>query len=1120
MTIHRVKPASLTRMHLNPFLLAAACLLFPALTVSAEEPPLRELLRDGLYAEEVTRDSEAAAKQYEQVLTRYSEQRDFAAAALFRLAEVRRKQDRKDDAIKLYQRLLAEFPGAAAEGKLAAENLAALGGNIPAPTAVAGDDESRELARLTSLAKTAPDILLDPATLHLAAQSGWSRVVDHLLAAGSQPYSGKALLIAVERGYLEIVRQLTAGDTRPPESLAASAVRQAIASDRYTILEYLLQQGIKPASLDGLFCEALLMKKQPSAELLLKHGASPDAMSQTQNFPGQLDENRALQERIAANDFEAANWLLKKGAKPDLANSQGITPLHYAAWGQTDASLAMMEKLLAAGANPNSATAYRNIGGTIRDFALVDATPLKTAMLSQFKAAEKMQLLLKHGADPNWKGSQGNSIISQVFKNDRNDVPELLQLLLKSGASASEPGLIETAIKNDDSKSLALLLKDGAGPNSLGTKGKPLLANACEKGDVALVKTLLEAGADPNLPFGEVLLNREEGHADPFAATTGKYEKYSDNFLNTVSHKDPQRKREILRLLLNAGAKPGADLGYLLRQVAEFDEDGSLTRKLLTPRPEVNNLTAFRYEMDAWLEAPRRIILDELLFPVLAKRPGVHLVDNTSGKWSTIADPGVDQPLPKTVDLLMGKRDALLPIRVESRNPNPDKIQPQPQYNAIYWPQLTLVRNSNDGKPSREPIIWESDKPFPELRHGDILELGKEGKAMDENEASGTKSKLDWHLRKRVVVSVTVEIDGKSRAISLRGDRLFFDPTKDEMPLATAQQVVDFLLQPGGYRPMERGMFIDGKVVDKIVTRNLLVISRPGWPDIRLESGSLAAAKFQLESGDDLKVEISEDYRIGLRQHRERNVTIQVPGFPYALGLTNFGESPKSAAQLPSLIQALVETQIPRNPSWRDLDGTEQVFPRQAFDQFTILPHPDLSRIRIRRLLEDGKETVIDVDLQKAISATTVETSADEARKDDVILQVGDVIEIPLRKDDLELPWKGFSADAQRFFSKALSGRVQVTDGAGIVTVRELEYRAPGFVPSAGVWIPVPAGSGVPGVGIWRVLGGSPGTLKRGDIETTDVGSVFLRDGDVFRADIRRGTRVVPPPTPQQPSSR
>lgn len=1100
-------------MRSNPFLPAAACLLLPVLTTRADEPALRDLLRDGLFAEEVSRDPEAAAKQYEQVIARYSEERDFAASALFRLAEVRRKQDRKEDAIKLYQRLLAEFPGAATETKLARENLAALGGDVPAPAAVAGDDESKELARLTSLAKTAPDILLDPATLHLAAQSGWSRVVDHLLAAGSQPYSGKALLIAVERGYLEIVRQLTAGETRPPEALAESAVRQAIAYDRFTILEYLLQKGIKPASLDGLFCEALALKKQASAELLLKHGASIDAISQTQTHPNQPDQNRALHATIAAGDFETAKWLLEKGAKPDIANSQGITPLHYAALGQADASLAMMEKLLAAGANPNSASAYRNIGGSIRDFALIDATPLKTAMFSQFKSAEKMRLLLKHGADPNWKGSQGNSIIAQVFRNDRDAVPELLQLLLEAGASAGDPGLIETAIMNEDAKSLALLLKDGAGPNSLGSNGKPLLASACEQENVTLVKTLLAAGADPNLSFGEVLLSREEGHGDPFAETTGKYEKFPNNFLNAVGHKNPKKIREILHLLLDAGAKPGPYLGSLLRKAGELDVEGRLVRKLITPRPGIINLKEFRFGM-GWPESSRRIILDELLFPVLARTPGVHLVDNTSGQWSTISDPGADQPLPKTVDLLMARRDALLPTRTEV-------IEKSGSYKrVVFWPQLTLVRGSNDGKQSRETIIWESDQPFPELRQGDVLELGKEGEAVNENAASGMKADLDWHLRKRVVVPVTVEIEGKSRAITLRGDRLLFDPTRDEMPLATAQQVVDFLLQPGDYRPLGRGMIVDGKVIDKNAMRNMLVISRAGWPDVRLESGSLAAERFQLESGDRLKVEISEDYRNGLRQHRERNVTIEVPGFPHALGLTYFVGPPESATQLPSLIQALVETQVPRNASWRDLNGTEQVFPQQAFDNFTILPHPDLSRIRIRRLLENGKETVIDVDLQKAVSATTAEIPPDEARKADVMLQVGDVIEIPLRTDDLGLPWKGFPEQTRKFFSKALSGRVQVTDGDGVVSVKELEYRAPGFVSSAGVWIPVPAGSGVPSVRLPWVIGDSPGTLNRGDLETRDVRFVFLRDGDVFRADIRRGPRVVPPPAPQQPSVR
>ena len=38
-----------------------------------------------------------------------------------------------------------------------------------------------------------------------------------------------------------------------------------------------------------------------------------------------------------------------------------------------------------------------------------------------------------------------------------------------------------------------------------------------------------------------------------------------------------------------------------------------------------------------------------------------------------------------------------------------------------------------------------------------------------------------------------------------------------------------------------------------------MIVSRKDWPDIRLSYGSNEAAKFQLEAGDRLKLEISTD---------------------------------------------------------------------------------------------------------------------------------------------------------------------------------------------------------------------------------------------------------------------
>ncbi len=269
--------------------ITAVCGMLCIVHARPDEPPLRDLLRDGLFAEEVTRDPEAAAKQYGQLLTRFSEQRDFAASALFRLAEVRRKQDRKEDAVKLYQRLLTGFPGAVAETKLARENLAALGGEIPDSGVSALDDESKEIARLESLAKTAPDIILDPKMLDQAAEKGWSKVVRYLLASGSQPHSGSALETAAWKGYLDIVKQLIARDEKVPQASATAAIRGAIRGNRYSILDFLLVQGLKPGMVPqgegltknaGVLAYALLNGNTQSAEILLKHGVDIDETSE------------------------------------------------------------------------------------------------------------------------------------------------------------------------------------------------------------------------------------------------------------------------------------------------------------------------------------------------------------------------------------------------------------------------------------------------------------------------------------------------------------------------------------------------------------------------------------------------------------------------------------------------------------------------------------------------------------------------------------------------------------------------------------------------------------------------------------------------------------------------
>src|SRR5262245_527453 len=196
---------------LRAIVLAAAVLSSPVPaaedkpTPAPSAPELRTLLRDALFEEEATRDLAKAAAGYEALLTKWAEQRPVAAAALFRLAEVRRKQDRKDDAVALYQRLLREFPDVEPHARISRENLAALGGKEPPPPGAtpAGDtmpspEEATALARVQKLAVESPD-LLNSQELTAAAGKGWLSVVRFLLSKGIKD-TGSALRQAANDG--------------------------------------------------------------------------------------------------------------------------------------------------------------------------------------------------------------------------------------------------------------------------------------------------------------------------------------------------------------------------------------------------------------------------------------------------------------------------------------------------------------------------------------------------------------------------------------------------------------------------------------------------------------------------------------------------------------------------------------------------------------------------------------------------------------------------------------------------------------------------------------------------------------------------------------------------------
>jgi len=195
---------------------------------------------------------------------------------------------------------------------------------------------------------------------------------------------------------------------------------------------------------------------------------------------------------------ELFEYLLKKGAKPDLADISGIPILHYLIE-EWDTSTAMIETML---------PAYKAI-----DAISKGETPVRLCI--KLNRPQALALLLANGANPNLSVESGPSPLvyasqfyDTVSKTEKKPTRvECMRLLLESGAKANvfdrgKPLLLKMT---DDglSESAMLLLEHGADPN-LGDGSTTPLIRAIQKNNYLLVPILLDHKADPNLGASDV----------------------------------------------------------------------------------------------------------------------------------------------------------------------------------------------------------------------------------------------------------------------------------------------------------------------------------------------------------------------------------------------------------------------------------------------------------------------------------------------------------------------------------------------------------------------------------------------------------------------------------------
>lgn len=308
----------------------------------------------------------------------------------------------------------------------------------------------------------------------------------------------------------------------------------------WSVVPLLLAARIVGADSDVRLVEAAKDRNRVVVRALLKQHVDVNA--------AQPDGATALHWAAHWDDFDTTDLLIRAGAKVNVANDYGITPLSLAC-ANGDGNAAVVERLLNAGADPNSArdtgetalmTAARS--GSLEAVKLllareanVNATESRRGQTALMWAIaeqhpELVPILIEHGADIHIRSKGG--LTAFLFAAQQGDVRSA-QRLLAEGTDPNESMPDKTSalllatssglqrFKTDDKGNntvgvnsslrgavpatyqtlVSFLLEHGANPNAGDATGYTPLHAAVHHGGRKLVEALLSHGANPNAPL-------------------------------------------------------------------------------------------------------------------------------------------------------------------------------------------------------------------------------------------------------------------------------------------------------------------------------------------------------------------------------------------------------------------------------------------------------------------------------------------------------------------------------------------------------------------------------------------------------------------------------------------